>query len=194
MTSYNLAYGLKVIEPTVFTDGRGYFFETFSKEKYSTLGVDINYEFVQDNESCSAKNVMRGLHYQVPPHAQGKLVRVVKGSVIDFVLDIREGSKTFGQMFFVYLTGENKRQFWIAPGFAHGFISLEDGTIFSYKCTDVYSKEDERGISMLDEKLDVFGKLKGFAEENEIKLELNNLILSEKDKRHPNFADVNSLM
>ena len=124
---------LLILEPKVFEDDRGYFFESFNKKKLEDLGINV--EFVQDNQSLSNKNVLRGLHFQVPPFAQGKLVRVIKGSVLDVAVDIRKESETYGQYFSVILSEQNKKMFWIPPGFAHGFLTLEDQTIFSYKCS-----------------------------------------------------------
>ncbi len=133
--------GLFELEPRVFKDARGYFYESYNKSQFEQLGV--REEFVQDNQSMSQKNVVRGLHFQAPPYAQGKLVRVINGAVLDIALDIRKGSPTYGQYHSVLLTEENKKLFWIPPGFAHGFCTLEDNTIFAYKCTDVYNKPSE---------------------------------------------------
>ena len=131
--------GLLVIKPKVFGDDRGYFFESWSKDAFAKNGLDL--DFIQDNQSLSSKGVLRGLHFQNPPFAQGKLVRVIKGRVLDVAVDIRKESQTYGQYFSVELSEENKTIFWIPPGFAHGFIALEDDTIFTYKCTGVYNKE-----------------------------------------------------
>jgi dTDP-4-dehydrorhamnose 3,5-epimerase len=133
--------GLLLLQPKVFADDRGYFFESYNMEVVQQLGITDH--FRQDNESKSSKAVLRGLHFQKPPYAQGKLVRVVKGSVLDVVVDIRENSPTYGKYFSVELTGENKQMLWIPAGFAHGFLTLEDDTIFSYKCTQIYNKESE---------------------------------------------------
>lgn len=139
-----------VIEPQVFADERGWFMESFNEPRFyqglKDLGLAIPSPFVQDNHSCSQKNVLRGLHYQLPPHAQGKLVRVTKGAAYDVAVDIRRGSATFGQSVSVELTAENKRMLWIPEGFAHGFLALEDDTHFLYKTTDIYSKSCERTI------------------------------------------------
>ena len=180
--------GLKLADPVLFKDERGYFFESYNRDKWFKYGIsDI---FFQDNESCSCKGTMRGLHYQLEPKAQSKLVRVVRGAVIDFVLDIRKSSDSFGEMFFVYLSGENHRQFYIPHGFAHGFIALEDDTVFAYKCDNFYSREHERGISMFDKDLDVFGKLGEFSrQELGQKLEISDIVISEKDKHHPDFKE-----
>ena len=131
--------GLLTIEPTVFGDNRGYFFESFNKDKFDTEVPNVS--FVQDNQSMSHKGVLRGLHFQSPPFEQGKLVRVIQGSVLDVAVDIRPHSPNYGKYESVLLSGENKTQFWIPPGFAHGFVTLEDNTLFCYKCTSPYSKE-----------------------------------------------------
>ena len=145
--------GLLVINPRVFEDERGSFFESWSQQSYKNIGLDL--DFVQDNQSLSQKGVLRGLHFQNPPFAQGKLVRVIKGSVIDVAVDIRKNSSTYGQHYSVKLSEENKTVFWIPPGFAHGFVSLEDGTIFTYKCTEVYNKESEGALVWNDETLNI---------------------------------------
>lgn len=134
-----------LVEPQVFSDERGFFFESYSDAKFSE-GVGYPVRFVQDNHSTSKKGVLRGLHFQRPPHAQGKLVRVVAGAAFDVAVDIRPQSATFGQWIGVTLTGENKRQLWIPPGFAHGFLSLEDGTEFLYKATALYDKSSEGAV------------------------------------------------
>lgn len=136
---------VKIFEPKVFNDGRGFFFESFNHRQFEeAIGRSIS--FAQDNHSNSEKGVLRGLHYQLPPHAQGKLVRVVQGEVFDVAVDIRKGSKTFGQWFGVVLSAENKRQLWIPEGFAHGFITLSENAEFLYKATDYYAPESERSI------------------------------------------------
>ena len=140
--------GLVLIEPNVFGDARGYFLESYQQEAFRNAGIDA--DFVQDNESCSSAGVLRGLHFQHPPHAQGKLVRVVRGRVWDVAVDIRRESPTYGQSFGVELTGDNKRQLWIPPGFAHGFYTLEDDTIFAYKCSAFYHKASEEAIRWND--------------------------------------------
>ena len=140
--------GLKVIEPDVFHDQRGYFVETYNAERYAAQG--IKQVFVQDNESKSQKGVVRGLHWQTGAAAQSKLVRVVQGAVWDVAVDVRKDSKTYGQHFAVMLTGENKKQFLIPRGFAHGFIVLEDDTVFVYKCDNLYCKSAERGMRFDD--------------------------------------------
>jgi len=145
--------GLLVIKPTIFGDDRGYFFESWSKESFAKNGLDL--DFVQDNQSLSSKGVLRGLHFQNPPFAQGKLVRVIKGSVLDIAVDIRKDSHTYGQHFSIELTEENKIIFWIPPGFAHGFITLEDDTIFTYKCTGVYNAVSEGSLLWSDTDLNI---------------------------------------
>jgi dTDP-4-dehydrorhamnose 3,5-epimerase len=159
---------LFLIEPTVFGDERGYFYESFNHETFSKLiGREVN--FVQDNQSMSGANIVRGLHFQNPPFAQGKLVRVIKGEVIDVAVDIRENSPTYGEHVSVKLTEENKLMFWIPEGFAHGFSSLKPDTIFSYKCTNYYDKQSEGSIAWDDSTLN-------------INWEVENPIISEKDK------------
>jgi len=145
--------GLLLIKPNIFGDDRGYFFESWSKDIFVKNGLD--FEFVQDNESLSGKGVLRGLHFQNPPFAQGKLVRVIKGRVLDVAVDIRKESQTYGQYFSVELSEENKTIFWIPPGFAHGFIALEDDTIFTYKCTGVYNAESEGSLLWNDADLNI---------------------------------------
>jgi dTDP-4-dehydrorhamnose 3,5-epimerase len=143
-----------VIEPAVFSDERGWFMESFNERKFrdglGALGLPLPRPFVQDNHSCSAQGVLRGLHYQLPPHAQGKLVRVVKGSAFDVAVDIRPGSATFGQWAGVLLDAKDHRQLWIPEGFAHGFLALEDDTHFLYKTTDVYARDCEGALAWND--------------------------------------------
>ncbi len=146
--------GLFIIEPHVFKDERGYFFESFNKEKfYQATGIDV--DFVQDNESKSSYGVIRGLHYQIEPYRQAKLVRVIKGRVLDVAVDIRKSSPTFGKYFSLELTEQNKVQLYIPRGFAHGFSVLSKEAIFSYKCDNYYNKESERGIIFNDPTLDI---------------------------------------
>ena len=159
--------GVVIIEPKVFGDDRGYFFESFSERDFREKVADV--KFVQDNESKSRFGVLRGLHFQKPPYAQGKLVRVIKGSVMDVAVDLRKESPTYGKWESVVLTEENKLQFWIPEGFAHGFVALEDNTIFNYKCTNVYNKESEGSILWNDPDIN-------------ISWNIDNPILSEKDK------------
>jgi len=168
--------GLMVIEPKVFGDTRGYFMETWSTSVFEKNS--INCKFVQDNESMSNYGVIRGLHYQLEPYAQAKLVRVVKGSVYDVALDIRKGSPTFGKWFGLILSGENKKQFFVPRGFAHGFAVLDDNTIFAYKCDNLYNKEHERGISFGDPALAINWPV-----------DFNKAIISDKDKHNPLMAE-----
>ena len=169
--------GLLIIKPDVFKDDRGYFYESYNKERFAKVGLNI--DFVQDNESKSCKGVLRGLHFQKPPFAQGKLVRVIKGSVMDVAVDLRKDSPTYGKWESVVLTEENKLQFWIPEGFAHGFVALEDNTIFNYKCTNVYNKESEGSILWNDPDIN-------------INWNIDNPILSEKDKISPLFKNFES--
>lgn len=145
--------GPLIIKPKVFADSRGYFFESYSAKLFAELGIQAN--FVQDNQSLSQKGTVRGLHFQANPHAQGKLVRVVQGSVLDVAVDIRKGSPTYGQHFDIELSADNKTMFWVPPGFAHGFSTLEDNTIFLYKCTNLYHKASEGGIHWNDPTLNI---------------------------------------
>ncbi len=145
--------GLLIIKPDLFADERGYFFESFNLDKFTAAGLDLR--FVQDNESMSKKGVLRGLHFQAPPFGQGKLVRVIRGSVMDVAVDIRKSSPTYGKWESVVLTGQNKWMYWIPEGFAHGFVTLEDDTIFFYKCTNVYNKASEGSIRWNDPDLDI---------------------------------------
>lgn len=151
--------GVVIVEPAVFGDDRGWFYESFNEPRFHAglvaLGLPAPRAFVQDNHSCSGAGVLRGLHYQLPPHAQGKLVRVVKGAAFDVAVDIRSGSPTFGQWTGVHLNAENKRQMWVPEGFAHGFMALEADTHFLYKTTDVYAKACERSIRWDDPTLRV---------------------------------------
>ena len=145
---------VKIIEPTVFEDERGFFFESFNHKKFEeAIGRSVT--FVQDNQSKSRKGVLRGLHYQIPPHAQGKLVRVVQGEVFDVAVDIRKSSPTFGQWVAETLSAENKKQLWIPEGFAHGFLTLTETAEFLYKTTDYYAKKHERSIFWSDGRLGI---------------------------------------
>ncbi|HHT02685.1 MAG TPA: dTDP-4-dehydrorhamnose 3,5-epimerase [Bacteroidales bacterium] len=168
---------LLVIEPNVFNDQRGYFFESYNQERY--FNNEMNMLFVQDNESKSGKDVLRGLHFQKPPFAQGKLVRVIQGKVLDVAVDIRKGSPTYGHYHAVELDSVSKKMFYIPEGFAHGFLTLEDDTIFSYKCTNYYNKESEGSILWSDETIGV-------------KWDVENPILSDKDKEGPLLKDFQS--
>ena len=166
-----------ILEPKVFEDKRGYFFESFNEKVfYSATGLKVH--FVQDNESRSIKGVLRGLHFQKDGAAQAKLVRVIEGSVLDVAVDIRKGSATFGQYEAVELTGENKRQFFVPRGFAHGFVVLSDFARFSYKCDNFYTIETEGGISYNDPDLAIDWKLPD-----------RDLIISDKDTKLPLFKD-----
>ena len=167
--------GLLIIEPQVFTDPRGYFYESYNKEKFVAAGINI--EFVQDNQSLSQKGIVRGLHFQAPPFDQGKLVRVIQGAVLDVAVDIRKNSPTYGQNFSIELSAQNRTMFYIPPGFAHGFETLEDNTIFLYKCTDVYNKQSEGGLLWNDAELG-------------IKWQSSDPLISEKDKILPLFKDL----
>ena len=169
--------GVKIIEPDRFGDARGWFCEQYNRERYLRAGIAA--DFVQDNESFSSKGVVRGLHWQAGEHAQAKLVRVVRGAVWDVAVDIRKGSPTFGRHVAVVLTGENGKQFFIPRGFAHGFIVLEDDTLFSYKCDNLYCPEADRGMLFSDPALKIEWPEAGA----EIKL-------SEKDRRHPGLAEI----
>ena len=166
---------LLIIEPNVFADDRGYFFETYNEEKYKTEG--INNSFVQDNEALSSYGVIRGLHYQLDPYAQAKLVRVVKGSVYDVAVDLRKNSPTYLEWVGVELSAQNKRQFIVPRGFAHGYSVLEDDTLFVYKCDNFYNKEAERSISPLDKTLNI-----------DWKIPEDKLVFSPKDLENP-FLD-----
>ncbi len=172
--------GVFIIELDIFEDDRGFFVETYNKERYQENGIDV--EFVQDNLSKSSKGVLRGLHFQKEPYAQGKLVQVIKGSVLDVAVDIRHGSKTFGKWVSVKLTGKNKKQFWIPAGFAHGFVSLEDDTIFNYKCTNVYNKESEGAIAWDDADLNINWQLDQYG--------IREPIVSEKDRENVAFCNI----
>lgn len=168
--------GVYIIEPRIFRDSRGYFFESYNERLFRREVADV--DFVQDNESCSSRGVMRGLHFQRPPHSQAKLVRCVLGRVLDVAVDIRKGSPTFGQHVAVELSEENHRQFFIPRGFAHGFAVLSETAVFQYKCDNYYAPEADGGISILDSSLGIDWKIS--AEE---------AILSEKDKTHPLLKD-----
>jgi dTDP-4-dehydrorhamnose 3,5-epimerase len=166
--------GLLIIKPDVFADDRGYFFESYNKKQFSEAGINV--DFVQDNESKSAKGVLRGLHFQRAPFAQGKLVRVIRGAVLDVAVDIRKDSPTFGKWNSIMLSEQNKLMYWIPEGFAHGFLTLEDDTIFSYKCTGVYHKPSESSIIWNDPDL-------------KIDWNISNPVLSPKDLTAPTFKE-----
>ena len=168
--------GMLVYEPNVFEDERGFFLESYNKQVFEKEGLMAN--FVQDNRSKSHKGVLRGLHFQIGDAAQAKLVTVLQGEVIDFVIDLRKHSATYGKGYTIHLTAQNKKQLFIPRGFAHGFLVLEDNTEFFYKCDNFYSKQDERGIYLLDPALNF-----------ECPLPVESLILSEKDKALPRLSD-----
>lgn len=170
--------GLLLIEPVVFRDERGYFFESFNSLAFNEA-TDLDLTFVQDNESRSAKGVIRGLHFQVPPAEQGKLVRVTHGAVLDVAVDLRVGSPTFGRHLSFLLSAENKFQLWIPPGFAHGFQSLEDHSVLNYKCTGYYASQHERSLRFDDANLG-------------IDWPLDPVKVSEKDRSAAAFADFES--
>ena len=171
--------GVLIIEPRIFKDERGEFFESFNQLIFDKA-TSGKYQFVQDNQSISKKNVLRGLHFQKPPFAQGKLVRVISGAVLDVAVDIRTDSNTYGQHVAVELSKDNNRQLFIPPGFAHGFIALEENTVFSYKCTNSYSKDAERIILWNDRSLN-------------IKWDTNHPIISEKDQLGRSFNEFKGL-
>lgn len=176
--------GVLILEPKVFNDARGYFFESFSQREFDEkvkpiLGHTIR--FVQDNESMSSYGVMRGLHFQRPPFTQSKLVRCVKGAVLDVAVDIRKGSPTFGQHVAVELTEDNHRQFFISKGFAHGFAVLSETAVFQYKCDEFYHPEADGGISIMDQSLGINWKIP-----------TDQALLSEKDTKHQMLVNFNS--
>jgi dTDP-4-dehydrorhamnose 3,5-epimerase len=168
--------GLIVFEPKIFKDQRGYFFESFNEKNFQEYST---HSFVQDNESYSTKAVLRGLHFQTGEHAQGKLVRVVVGSVLDVAVDLRPASKTFGQHYAIELSGENKKQFFIPRGFAHGFVVLSDEALLQYKCDNFYNKEAENGLRFDDPALNI-----------DWKLDHNSLIINERDRNFPSLKEL----
>ncbi len=172
--------GLIIIKPKIFEDNRGYFFESFNKQIFEDNG--LNYNFIQDNESKSSYGVIRGLHYQLAPYAQTKLVRVLKGKVLDVAVDLRKGSPTFGKWHAVELSEDNKHQFLIPQGFAHGFSVLSETAVFAYKCDNLYNKDSERGINFNDKSLNI-----------DWGIPAEKTIISAKDKVLPclNDADMN---
>ena len=170
--------GVFIIEPKVFGDSRGYFFESFSKKEFESRIGPV--EFVQDNESKSCYGVVRGLHFQKPPHAQAKLVRVVKGKVLDVAVDLRKDSPTYGKHVTVELSEDNHRQVFIPKGFAHGFSVLSEEAVFQYKCDDYYAPETEGAVAWNDPELNI-----------DWRVPADMMILSEKDKRHPELKDLN---
>lgn len=170
--------GLLILKPKIYNDSRGFFFESYNKDDYHKAGITC--DFVQDNQSLSNKGVLRGLHFQNPPHAQDKLVRVIQGRVIDVVVDIRQQSPTYGQHFKVELSGDNNLALFVPKGFAHGFICLEDNTLFYYKCSGLYNRASESGLLWNDEALGIdWGT--------------ENPIMSEKDLEYNAFTTFNSL-
>lgn len=171
--------GVVIIKPRIITDTRGYFFESYSKREFDKKIRPI--DFVQDNESCSTKGVMRGLHFQRPPFTQSKLVRCVKGAVLDVAVDIRKGSPTYGQHIAVELTEDNHLQFFVPRGFAHGFAVLSDIAVFQYKCDNYYAPQADGGIAITDESLEI-----------DWHIDIQDVILSEKDTKHPLLKDFDS--
>ncbi|MDD2480123.1 MAG: dTDP-4-dehydrorhamnose 3,5-epimerase [Victivallaceae bacterium] len=172
--------GVKILEPKIFGDPRGYFFESWNRQRYSDAGIDCN--FIQDNESSSHFGVLRGLHYQAAPYTQAKLVRVIQGTVLDVVVDIRHGSPTFGEHLAIELNSEDKRQLFVPRGFAHGFAVLSEKTIFSYKCDNQYMPSHERGIAFDDPALGI-----------DWRITIEQMILSEKDRKNPNLTNAEIL-
>lgn len=176
--------GVLILEPKVFNDARGYFFESFSQREFDEKVAPIlghTIRFIQDNESMSSYGVMRGLHFQRPPFTQSKLVRCVKGAVLDVAVDIRKGSPTFGQHVAVELTEDNHRQFFISKGFAHGFAVLSETAVFQYKCDEFYHPEADGGISIMDQSLGINWKIP-----------TDQALLSEKDTKHQMLANFDS--
>lgn len=183
--------GVLIIEPKIFEDSRGYFFESFSQREFdekvlpllqtSAISPQTSLRFVQDNESKSSYGVMRGLHFQRPPYTQSKLVRCVKGAVLDVAVDIRKGSPTYGQHVAIELTEDNHRQFFVPRGFAHGFAVLSETAVFQYKCDEFYHPEADGGISILDGSLGI-----------DWKVPTDKANLSEKDTKHPLLKDFES--
>lgn len=171
---------VKIVEPDRFGDARGWFCETYNAERYRKFGIDA--DFVQDNESFSSKGVVRGLHWQAAPSTQAKLMHVIHGAVWDVAVDIRKGSPTYGKYVAETLSAENRRQLYIPRGFAHGFIVLEDNTLFSYKCDNFYDPKSERGMRFDDPALGIKWPDVGA-----------EIVLSEKDRRHPFFKDIEPL-
>lgn len=170
--------GPALLFPKIYKDDRGYFYETFNEKEFKEKIGDIN--FVQDNESQSSYGTIRGMHFQKGEHAQAKLVRVVKGAVVDVVIDIRPESENFGKYFYVYLSEENKRQFFVPRGFAHGFITLRDNTIFQYKCDNFYNKESEGSIFFADAEIEIPWT---------IWIDPDKFKVSEKDLNAPTFSE-----
>ena len=168
--------GLLIIEPDVFSDQRGYFFESYNQEKYKKAGLDV--DFVQDNISSSVRGVVRGLHYQLAPFSQGKLIQVLKGTVLDVAVDLRQESPTFGEHFSLEISDKNRLQFFVPRGFAHGFSVLSDEVLFHYKCDNYYNREAERGINFNDPHLNI-----------DWKIPKHEAIVSGKDQVLPSFEE-----
>ena len=181
--------GVIIIKPQIFKDSRGYFFESFSQREFNEKVTPI--QFVQDNESCSSYGVMRGLHFQKPPYSQSKLVRCVKGSVLDVAVDIRKGSPTYGKHVAVELSAENHLQFFIPKGFAHGFIVLSDYAEFCYKVTDFYHPNDEGGLLWNDPEIGIEWVLDESLGIN-WPISADDAILSDKDKKYPKLSEITS--
>lgn len=169
--------GLLLLKPRIFEDPRGYFYESYNRRNFEAAGIKA--DFVQDNQSLSQKDVLRGLHFQNPPHDQGKLVRVIQGSVLDVAVDIRRDSPTYGKHYSIELSAANKLMLWVPSGFAHGFVTIEDNTIFFYKCTNFYNKESEVSIAWDDKDLG-------------IDWNCDSPILSDKDRQGLRFSDFTS--
>ncbi len=169
--------GLYIIEPQIWRDDRGYFFESYNKKSFEEAGIQA--DFVQDNQSLSQKGTLRGLHAQSNPYAQGKLVRVIRGRVNDIAVDIRKDSPTYGEHVALELSEENHLLFWMPPGFLHGFVTLEDNTVFTYKVTSLYDKNSEIGAAWNDPELNIHWGI-----------DPDNVILSDKDKHLPSFKDL----
>ena len=170
--------GVVIIEPKIFKDNRGYFFESFNEKEFKEKVADIN--FVQDNESKSSYGVLRGIHFQAPPFAQSKLVRVVKGKVLDVAVDLRKDSPTFGQWTSVILSARNHKQFFLPQGMGHAFVVLTKTAVFQYKCDNFYNKESEGAIIWNDKSLNI-----------DWKVQEKDIVLSEKDKKHPTLKEFN---
>ncbi len=171
--------GVVVLEPRVFNDARGYFFESYSKRVFDAEVAPV--DFVQDNESMSTRGVMRGLHFQRPPHTQAKLVRCVRGAVLDVAVDIRKGSPTYGRHVAVELSEDNHLQFFVPRGFAHGFAVLSETAVFQYKCDNYYAPDADGGIQLCDDTLGI-----------DWRIDIADAILSDKDRRHPLLRDFDS--
>jgi len=167
--------GLQVFDPKIWRDDRGYFYESYNKNTFEEAGIPT--AFVQDNQALSTYGVLRGLHYQLPPYTQAKLVRVTQGEVLDVVVDIREGSATYGEWFSIRLSAENKKQLFVPKGFAHGYVVLSDTAVFSYKCDNFYAKSHDAGLLYNDPILNI-----------DWEIDTNKAILSEKDKKQPIFG------